>query len=264
MLLIALFGSGLLVMTGSWRGEHEGERYLDEAGMVLAGPLLQASVSAASTLERAGDFLLGWRFLRQENRALREEVASLSRELEARREDALAYGRLEAILEYRRSTGFPAKVAAVIGRDSTNLFQTILINKGRRDGIARDMAVVTPSGVVGKTIKVYARTARVLLLTDRSSGVAALVQRTRDQGVVQGNGEGACDMKYISRQSTVTVGDTIVTSGMGGVFPKGVRVGRVAGVKRSGYLLPDIEVAPAASLDRLEEVIVLLSGEEEE
>ena len=232
--------------------------------MALAGPLLQARASTASALGGTWDFLLGWRSLREENRSLREEVARLSRELEARREAALAHRRLEDILEFRRTRGYPMKVAAVIGRDTTNLFETILINKGRRDGLARDMAVVTPAGVVGKTITVYGGTARVLLLTDRSSGIAALVQRTRDQGVVQGNSEGACEMKYLSRQSTVTVGDTIVTSGLGGVFPKGMTVGRVVGVGRSGYLLPDIEVVPTASLDRLEEVIVLLPEEAEE
>lgn len=263
--VLAVFVASVLVMTGSWRGgEHGRRRYLEEAGMALAGPLLEASMSAAAVPGRAFDFLLGWRWLREENRALREQVAVLNRELEARREETLAFRRLEEILEFRRSTGYPMQVAAVIGRDTTGLFETVLLNKGRLDGLAKDMAVVTPAGVVGKTIRVYDRTARVLLLTDRSSGIATIVQRTRDQGVAQGNGEGACSMKYLSRQSTVAVGDVIVTSGLGGVFPKGVRVGRVADVKRSGYLLPDIEVLPTASLDRLEEVIVLLSGRAEE
>jgi rod shape-determining protein MreC len=120
------------------------------------------------------------------------------------------------------------------------------------------MAVVTPEGVVGKIIDVFPGSARVLLLTDRSSGIDALVQRTRDQGVVQGIGARRCEVKYLSRQAAVTVGDMIVTSGMAGIFPKGMRVGKVTDVRRGGHLLQKVEITPAATLDRLEEVIVLV------
>jgi rod shape-determining protein MreC len=213
--------------------------------------------AAAGFLGSGGDFFLGWRKLRKENRALRDEVARLQREIEKREEEHQAYRRLTEALEFREHTGLEMIVASVIAHDSTNLFQTLLINKGRRDGVVKNAAVVTADGVVGITTQVYQGTSRILLMTDRSAGISALVKRTRDQGVLQGQGKGGSEMKYLSPQADIVVGDTIVTSGMAGVFPKGIRVGKVTGVRRGGYLLRKVEVQPAAALDRLEEVMVL-------
>ncbi len=255
--LIVVLAAG--AATTGWRsGENPG--MLDRAVMILTVPVVKGAVNTAG-LFTDGGILTNWKALREENRRLRSEIARLQREAEEWREREGAYRRLAEMLEYRETTGHPMTVAAVIGNDSTNLFRTILINKGTRDGLLHNMAVVTPEGVVGRTIKVFDTTSRVLLLTDRSLGIDALVQRTRDQGVVQGRGIGECEMKYLSRQSAVSAGDVIVTSGMGGVFPKGVRIGKVTSVKKGGYLLQKVEVEPSAALDRLEEVIVLTGQE---
>jgi rod shape-determining protein MreC len=247
----------LAVMTVNWRGGKE-QGSMDGAIMLLATPLLEGTEVFSSGLGTGGDFLLGWRQLEEENRRLREEVAKLSREVEKSREERMAFRRLANILDFRSATDLRMTVAAVISHDSTNLFRTVLINKGLRDGIVKDAAVVTPEGVVGKTTKVYGASSRVLLLTDRSSGIDALVRRTRDQGVLQGLGKGECEMKYLAPQADIAAGDSVVTSGMAGVFPKGLRIGSVTKVRRGGYLLRNVEVRPAAALDRLEEVIVLL------
>jgi rod shape-determining protein MreC len=256
VLFVVVLGLAVTVATSGWRS-GPGAGLLDRAVMVPAAPLLEASAGFAGVFEGFVDFLLGWKDLREENLRLREEVAGLRRAADERREQERAYHRLADILDYRQVTGYSITVAAVIGYDSTNFFRTVLINKGTRDGLRRNLAVVTPRGAVGRIIKVYEGSSRVLLINDRSSGVDALVQRTRDQGVVQGLGLNQCEMKYLSRQSDVAVGDLVVTSGMGGIFPKGVRVGTVKNVKRGGYLLQKVEVSPTAFLDRLEEVVVL-------
>lgn len=252
------------VMTANWRGGRE-QGVADGVVMLVADPLLKGTAHFAGFVGGGSDFLLGWRRLRNENRELKEEIARLHREIEKRDEERLAYQRLTKALGFRRETGLDMKVASVIGHDSTNLFQTVLINKGSRDGVVRNAAVVTAEGVVGKTTKVYPGTARVLLMTDRSSGIPSLVRRTRDQGVLRGQGQGGCEMKYLSPQADIVSGDTIVTSGMAGIFPKGIRIGRVTNVRRGGYLLRKVEVRPAAALERLEEVLVLegLPSEEE-
>lgn len=253
----------LALLTASWRGGRE-TGFIDRGIMFVTAPILKGVASVTRLGGQTMEHLFGSFGLREENRLLRDEVTRLRQGMEERLEEELACRRLAAIFDFRRETGHQMTVASVIGHDSTNLFRTILLNKGDRDGLKRNLAVVTPDGVVGKIIDVFPRSARVLLLTDRSSGIDAIVQRTRDQGVVQGLGAHRCEVKYLSRQAAVTVGDMIITSGMAGIFPKGMRVGEVVDVKRGGHLLQKVEVTPAVSLDRLEEVIVLVRGEGKE
>jgi rod shape-determining protein MreC len=247
------------VLTSGWRG-GPGLGLVEEGVMLAAGPVLAAADSAKGFAGGLYDFLLGWRGLREENRRLKEEISLLRRAAEQRREKEQAYDRLSALLEFRKGGFTPSTAAAVIGHDATNLFDTVLIDKGTADGLSPGMAVATPAGVVGKTIKVYRSTARVLLLSDRSSGIAAIVQRTRDQGIVRGLGGGTCEMKYLSRQADIEVGDEIVTSGMAGIFPKGMLLGRIVAVRRGGDLLQNVSVSPTAALEKLEEVVVYTGG----
>lgn len=255
LVTLAVVAALAVLMTSSWRGGWA-QGLVEETVMLAAGPALAAADTSKGFAQGLYDFLIGWRGLKDENRRLKEEIVLLRREAEEQREREIAYGRLAGLLEFRERGFIPSTSAAVIGHDSTNIFHTVIIDKGRRDGIGVDMAVATPQGVVGKTIRVYNGTSRVLLLSDRSSGIAAIVQRTRDQGVVRGIGGRGCEMKYLSRQADVEVGDEIVTSGMAGIFPKGMRLGRILAVKRGGDLLQNVEIAPTASLDRLEEVVV--------
>jgi rod shape-determining protein MreC len=261
LLVAAALLAVLTLLTASWRGSRE-PGFIDRGIMFVTAPLLKGVTSVSRFCGGTVEYLFGSSGLREENQRLRDEVALLRREAGERLEEEMACRRLAAIFDFRRETGRQMTVASVIGHDSTNLFRTILLNKGVRDGLEPNMAVVTPEGVVGKIIDVFPRSARVLLLTDRSSGIDALVQRTRDQGVVQGLGAGRCEVKYLSRQAAVTAGDMIVTSGMAGIFPKGMRVGKVTKVRRGGHLLQKVEIAPAVFLDRLEEVIVLVREEE--
>lgn len=197
--------------------------------------------------------------LRVENARLRESLDGMARRNAALREQALAAQRLEQLLGFRGSTGNKSLAATVIGRDAGKWFGTVLVDRGSRDGVRRNASVVTAEGVVGRVIEVTPTASRVLLITDSRSAVGVLLQRMRDMGVVEGRNERTLHLKYLSRTSDVQAGDVVLTSGQGGVFPKGLAVGRVTRVVREeGELLLEAEIDPAAALDRLEEVLILL------
>jgi rod shape-determining protein MreC len=132
------------------------------------------------------------------------------------------------------------------------------INRGSRDGIRRDMGVITPDGVVGKILAAYPDTSQVLLLSDKESGVGALLADTRTQGPVKGTGEPLLSLEYISVDDKVAAGEAVLTSGQDRIFPKDLPVGTVVDAvpdRKSPFM--KIRVRPAAHLDRLEEVLVL-------
>jgi rod shape-determining protein MreC len=251
----------LALSAGSRRQGASG--HLEAAVASVIEPFQSVASGVFSYLEGAGEAAFGGARLRRENQELRQELSRLRREVQESRERVAAAARCERLLGYRESAGLRLLAAGVIGHDAASLYQTIVIDRGTADGLKVNQAVLTPEGAVGRTIRVYPRSALVLLLVDRSSGIDAIVQRTRDQGVVQGLGGQGCELKYVARQAEMMIGDYVVTSGAGGVFPKGIWIGQVARVQKGGYLFQHVEVQPTAPLDRLEEVLVVLDGPQE-
>ncbi|KIH76833.1 rod shape-determining protein MreC [Geoalkalibacter ferrihydriticus] len=193
-----------------------------------------------------------------ENDRLREENLLLKAEVENLREIRLANERLRMLLEFKDELTLSAVPARVIGADASSWSRTVLLDKGSRSGVREGMAVVTASGVVGRVIKVAPGESRALLITDAASAVASLVQRTRTRGVSRGRGDSLI-LDFALRQEDIQVGDRLVTSGTGGVFPKGLLVGEVVRVVRGDYgLFQTVEVAPATDFSRLEEVLILI------
>lgn len=200
--------------------------------------------------------------LRVENARLRAQVEALNREVARLREQATAAQRLERLLDLRAQVSYNGLAGRVIGRDPSRWFSTVVIDRGSRDGVTRNAPVVTPEGVVGRVIEVTPFASRVLLIVDARSAVGVLVQRSRDAAVVEGQGTDRLHLLYLSRAAQVEAEDLLVTSGLGGVFPRGLLVGRIMSVKREeGALLQEAEVEPAAQLGRLEEVLILLPRE---
>lgn len=197
---------------------------------------------------------------RNENLMMRDKVLGIPW-LEADLQETLKENeRLRELLKFAASLSMEYVPAEVIGRNPDNWFSTATINKGTADGVSRDDPVVTAAGLVGRVIKVTRDTATVMLMLDPDSGAGGLVQRTRDAGVVVGvGGPGqVLRMKLFSRESDVKVGDTIVTSGLGSFFPKGLPVGKVVMVGRGDYgLVKTADIQPFVNFDRLEEVLVL-------
>ena len=195
---------------------------------------------------------------RHDNEQLQERVAALERELvrlgELERENA----RLGELLSFRARLAGAAYGARVIARDPGPLSMTLTIDRGERDQVRRGMAVLAPQGVVGQVAEVSHTAARVVLLTDHNSGIDAIVQRSRARGIVQGGTDGSCYMNYLNRDADVAVGDRVLTSGLDGIFPKGIVIGEVVEVaRRHRGLLQAAVVRPSVALDRLEEVLVV-------
>ena len=197
----------------------------------------------------------------QDNRRLREQVGRLQAENGELQRLAADAERLHRPLNLRATIPFAVTSAGVIGRDPSNWYRSLIIDKGTQDGLAREMAVITRQGVVGTLHRVSPRYAKVLLVTDRNSAVAAVNQRTRDQGIVGGLAGGRLRLKYLLRQTDVRVGDLIVTTGLEGIFPKGLMLGRVHQVGREpGEFVHAIEIAPAVDFSRLETVEVVTAS----
>jgi rod shape-determining protein MreC len=230
-------------------------------------------VEVVTPFERAGNWTISkvrgvWNgyfaliHVRRENEDLHAQLDRLrlrNAELESQSGES---ARLGALLGFRDAhPDVPMLAARVIAASADSSSHAIFINRGEHDGIRRNMAVITPDGIVGKVFEVYRSTAQVLLLTDKESGVGALLAGSRTHGPVGGVGEPTMMMKYISNDENVSVGQQILTSGEDQIFPKDLPVGTVAEVKQ-GTPFKVIRVRPAAHLDRLEEVLVLLTRQE--
>ncbi len=235
------------------------------------GRLLRVwTVSALSPFERAGawgvakvrgtwNHYFALRKVANENDALRRERDALKLQVSQLQSRAAEADRLAALLNFRQAhADVPMAAARVIGASADPASLTFYIDRGERDGVRRNMGVITPEGVVGKVIEAFRDTSQVLLLTDKESGVGAMLADSRIQSPVSGTGEPLLTMKYVSNDDTVNPGDRVVTSGMDRIFPKDLPLGTVAEAK-PGNPFKQIRVRPAANLERLEEVIVLLT-----
>lgn len=197
--------------------------------------------------------------LKAENDDLKAQVARLTEyEDEA--------NTLTDLLQLRNQYNLDSTAARVIARSTDSWSSTITIDKGTTSGIQTGMPVMTSTGVVGQVSECGPTTATVRLITDESSGVSAKVQSSGAQGQLQGSADGTLHLNLIRTDQQVSTGDSVVTSGLGGVYPKGLPVGTVSNVtKSSGSLYYDITVEPLASVGSLEEVLVItsLSGDQQ-
>ncbi len=197
--------------------------------------------------------------VRKENKQLRESVKLLNSRLVAVGEESSANERLQKLLQLKSSLHAPALATSVIGEDGSPWFKTVVVDRGSVDSLREGMPVIANDGVVGQLVKVAAGSSRVLLLTDHASGIAAIVQRSRARGVVKGTGGGRCSLEFALQEEDVKVGDTIVTSGIGGIFPKGLPIGEVTMVKKGEYgIFQTVEIRPRVNISKLEEVLVIL------
>ena len=167
--------------------------------------------------------------------------------------------RLRRLLKLKERLTHPSITALVIGREPTNWFNTILLDKGREEGVEENFIVITPGGLVGRVNKVHRNSCQVLLITDPESEIGAFIERTRVQGVLQGRRRDLI-LKYLPLGADVKEGDMITTAGLEeGLFPKGLAIGRIKRIETSHPqdLFLEIIVTPRANLSRLEEVLIL-------
>ncbi len=250
LLLVALF-----LLPGQTQGLLQ---YLDgPVGYVVRVPL-EAIASIDFGIADRWQQYVALQGVREENQQLRKEIEWLRGQNSQLRESAAATERLKALLQFKEQA-LPTMVAAqVIGRDATNRYRAIILNKGESDGIKADMGVITPAGVVGRVVKTTGASSVVLLVTDPNNAIAGLIQRTRDEGIVEGTQQGLAQLKYIPLLSTLRDGDRVVTSGLVGGFPRGIAIGTITRIdKQEGALFQSAELMPEVDVGHVEEVLVI-------
>jgi rod shape-determining protein MreC len=212
------------------------------------------------------DSYLGLVRTQRDNLNLRERLAVLETQNSQLMELAKENIRLRGLLRMAQGLKSMQVAANVIGYDPSNWVQVITIDKGKRDGVEIEMAVLEGNGVVGQVIAAGLKSARVLLLTDHTSGIDAIVQESRARGVLEGLGRFRCKLSYVPVQEEVEVGDRVITSGMDGIFPKGLVLGIVSSVgeKESGKLFQDLEVKSSVDFSKLETVLVVTAQKRQE
>lgn len=214
------------------------------------------SVGVSSVTGFWGGYV-GLRQVNSENEQLKRELAETQIELQRLRALVDRSRGLERLLELRDQSKLTTKAAEIIAAGATPDFRTVTIDKGTRDGIQSDMAVLAPGGVVGRIVVPSLRAAKVQLLIDRNAAAGAVIERSRAQGVVVGGGDERLRMEYVSELADVVVGDIVMTSGIDGIFPKGFVIGTVDEVEKSGNAYKRIVVKPALDFRSLEAVLVV-------
>jgi rod shape-determining protein MreC len=195
---------------------------------------------------------------RQENLRLKARIELLEFENSGYQEALLTNKRLQDLLNIQDKPDDLLLPAMVTGWDSSGMFKSIIIDKGSREGVSINMAVVNSEGVVGRVVSVSPHYSQVLLVTDQNSAIDGLVQSSRGRGMVKGSGSDECYFDYVIKTCEIKQGDAIVTSGLGGIFPKGLCLGRVESVGDSPYeLFKDVRVIPAVNFNKLEEVLII-------
>jgi rod shape-determining protein MreC len=230
----------------------------------LLAPVQKTILSCSYKIGSTIDYITTIKRLGEENAYLSAEIARLKAEqnlaIETREENV----RLRKLLNLPPAMEIFRFVAArVVARDSSNWYNTLIIDQGCQAKVEADSVVITNDGVVGRVQKVSARTAEVLLISDQRSAVGAMGQSSRDVGVLRGGDEeGYCRLVYLPRTASVQVGEIIITSGLGGNFPKGLVLGQVMEVQAEDYGLGKFaRVKPTVDLDHLEEVLVILESQ---
>jgi rod shape-determining protein MreC len=228
---------------------------------VTFGLVAQVQRAGAAVIDSVSSLWGGYvdlRGIRNENTQLKRDLAATKLLLQQERALARRTDALSRLLDLKTRTHLETMAAEVIAGPATPDFRTITIGKGTAAGIRPDMGVLAPNGVVGRVIVPSASASKVQLLIDRNAAAGALVERSRTQGVVLGEGDSTMRLDFISSTADIKVGDTIVTSGVDGIYPKGFLIGKVEKVERSGASYKNIQVQPAVDFSTLEDVLVVL------
>jgi len=211
-----------------------------------------------ASVESTNDFFRTHTSLVRENKFLKEELTKLSFALTRADEIQRENEHLKKLLGIKQTAPRYVTTATVVARDSVSFFRTILVDKGIQDGITNATFIATDKGLVGRIVEPYDASSRVMLITDPDSRVTGIVSTTRDQGIIYGTGRHFLIMKYLPPQNAVAKGATVITSGLGGVYPKGFMVGVVARVQKDPTgLYAYAIIIPSAELNKLEEVLCL-------
>lgn len=257
LLVTLVIGGSLAILNANAKAPEELGAF-DRFVLSASAPLQRLLTHAWRETTGAFDRYLRLVGVGEENKALKNKVVLLEYRLQVLKELELENQRLRKLLDFSKQQDRPFRTARVVGYDPTSHYRTFRIDRGHAEGVLPGMPVATDQGVVGKVLRSWASFSDVLLVTDVRSGVDCLVQRTRARGTVEGSGAESLRMKYLQRLDEVQEGDLVITSGLDSIFPPGLLVGTVAGVRQqSSGVFQEVQITPAVDPARVEEVVVL-------
>jgi rod shape-determining protein MreC len=250
---------GHIILISAQVNSRSGVPVLESVTFGLFSEVQRAVSGATGGVRRVWNGYVGLRRTQAENETLKRELADAQVALQQQRALADRVRGLQQLLELRDRSNLRTTAAEIIGSAASPDFRTVTIDKGSLSGLKTDMAVIAPSGVVGRVVVPSPRSAKVQLLIDRNAAAGAIIERSRAQGVVVGAGDGRLLLEYMSEVFDVVVGDDVVTSGIDGIYPKGFTIGKVESVEKSGAAYKRITVKPSVDFASLEEVLVVLT-----
>jgi rod shape-determining protein MreC len=257
LLLSFIVLSSFLVITSQVR-KPRNATLPERAVTMLLSPFAMGTRAVKDKAAGVWDGYAGLVHARDDNVRLKDANRRFYLENLHLREALLRNAREAQLSTVGKDFGYPAVLAHVIGRDASSWFKTAWIDAGEKDGLARNMPAAVHTGIVGHVSRVSGGTSRVTLLTDPASAVSCVTQRTREPGILVGEGTELCRFQYVGKQADVAVGDLLITSGLDGIFPEGMPAGRVAQISKSGQgYFEEIWVRPLADIKRLEEVSIV-------
>lgn len=227
----------------------------------IIGPVESAVSSITTGMESVWGHYIFLSGAARENDELRRKLAAVGRKLNVCREEIKLYHRVRPFADLIAATPrIKFLPASIVARDPSPWYSAVMINKGVKHGVKAGFPVIVPDGLVGRVTAVSYAYSKVVLVTDPNSSVDALVERTRARGIVTGNSGRECRFDYALRESDIRLGDIVITSGFCGVYPKGIRIGRVTSlVRRNSGLFQEIVITPCVNFQRLEEVMIALN-----
>lgn len=238
-------------------GPEGSPRLVQSWAVALITPCEKAVVYSIGGVRYFWDSYINLHGVWSENQQLRREVEQMRAEQTRLREDAQQARRIQALLQFKEQYIANTVAAQVIGTSGSESSRIVYLDRGSEAGLRADMPVITPSGVVGKILHAFNGSSQVLLISDQTSGVGAILVKSRSQGVVKGSPTGEIALRNIMSDEALTPGDWVVTSGGDRVYPKGLLIGQVVSYSGGRDNFLNIKLRPAADLNRLEEVLVV-------
>jgi rod shape-determining protein MreC len=262
-IIILAFLVAIPVFSVNMQKSSKNEPWIFRPFFFLSGITQNSFSSLTSGVRSTTDLYLNLIDIKTANRELSQELAQLKARLSSLTELTLENERLNKLIDFKQQTKMNLIAARIVARDLFSEYKTITINRGEKHGIKKGMAAITVNGAVGYTVQVEPYTSQILLLTDRYAVIDAIVQRSRARGIIQGAQGDACILNYLKRSEDVQVNDTVVTSGLDNIFPKGFPIGTVTKVEKDEYGLGQkVDVQPIIAAANLEELFVVINAQQ--
>lgn len=268
LIITIILGIVLVVLLFATSGHNAEDENSSLVGRVIA-PMQEGLFGTTQSVTAFFERIFGTSDLNKENLELREKVSQLQSQLRDYNTIAKENERLKELLNFKESTDYDVVTAKVIGKNSGQWFEEFTVNVGAADGVKEEMIVMNESGLVGKVTQVYDSYSKIITLMHTEMNVPVMVERSRDYGVVktisdsQSKATGKMRVEYMSTGADVVPGDTVVTSGMGGMYPKGLYIGVVSEVSTDANAESVVILQSNVDFEHLEEIVIILEVFEE-